>query len=205
VEKDESARRFVVEAKGKDKRGNGTATAKVTASMTTVAEGATEVEVLTDLSITGRPAQFGRGVIQDVSDKLLQQFVTCLEQKVGGSTGAASASAGAASAAEAEAAAAAAAAGEVGVTASAEPTVPEQPTADRREPSLDTPVGGVTTNGVGPGVDGVAAATSSPVEALDLGSAILPVLLKRYWQPAAGALGALIGLLVLIRLLRRRH
>ena len=86
VEKDESAHRMVIDAKGKDKRGNGTAGAHVTATM--VAEGSsTKVEVLTDLNITGKPAQFGRGVMQDVSDKLLGQFTQCLEQKVGGSAG----------------------------------------------------------------------------------------------------------------------
>jgi carbon monoxide dehydrogenase subunit G len=78
VEKDEEAHRFVVDAKGKDKRGNGTAGAKVTLAMTAGAAG-TDVEVLTDLAITGKPAQFGRGVMQDVSDKLLGQFVQCLE------------------------------------------------------------------------------------------------------------------------------
>ena len=39
----------------------------------------TRIDVTTDLSITGKPAQFGRGVMQDVSDKLLQQFVACIE------------------------------------------------------------------------------------------------------------------------------
>ncbi|MCW2836784.1 MAG: carbon monoxide dehydrogenase subunit, partial [Marmoricola sp.] len=48
----------------------------------------TRVEVLTDLNITGKPAQFGRGVMQDVSDKLLGQFTACLEQKVGDSSAA---------------------------------------------------------------------------------------------------------------------
>ncbi|MDQ4052504.1 MAG: SRPBCC family protein [Actinomycetota bacterium] len=83
VEKDEAAHRFVVDAKGKDKRGNGTAGATVTLSM---AEGpaGTDVEVLTDLAITGKPAQFGRGVMQDVSDKLLGQFVQCLEDRLAG-------------------------------------------------------------------------------------------------------------------------
>jgi uncharacterized protein len=79
VEKDEVAHRFVVDAKGKDKRGNGTAGAKVTLTMATSATGGTDVEVLSDLAITGKPAQFGRGVMQDVSDKLLQQFVACIE------------------------------------------------------------------------------------------------------------------------------
>jgi carbon monoxide dehydrogenase subunit G len=69
VEKDEAAHRMVVEAKGKDKRGNGTAGAVVSMSMREAGT-ATDVEVLTDLAITGKPAQFGRGVMQDVSDKL---------------------------------------------------------------------------------------------------------------------------------------
>lgn len=80
IEKDEDAHRLVLEAKGRDKRGNGTAGATATISMTAT-DGGTAVEVHTDLSITGKPAQFGRGVIQDVSDKLLGQFVACLEEK----------------------------------------------------------------------------------------------------------------------------
>ena len=86
VEKDEAAHRFVVEAKGKDKRGNGTAGATVTLTMTPSGS-ATDVEVVTDLSITGKPAQFGRGVMQDVSDKLLGQFTDCLEQRLSAPSG----------------------------------------------------------------------------------------------------------------------
>ncbi len=85
TEKDEAAHRFVVEAKGKDKRGNGTAGATVTLAMASAPSGGTDVSVHTDLAITGKPAQFGRGVMQDVSDKLLGQFVACLEQRLGGS------------------------------------------------------------------------------------------------------------------------
>ncbi len=88
TEKDETARRMVIDAKGKDKRGNGTAGAHVTATMTEAGTG-TRVEVLTELAITGKPAQFGRGVMQDVSDKLLGQFTDCLEQKVGAASAAA--------------------------------------------------------------------------------------------------------------------
>ena len=80
VEKDETARRLVVEAKGRDKRGNGTAGANATLTMAPEGTG-TKVEIVTDLAVTGKPAQFGRGVMQDVSDKLLGQFVACLEQK----------------------------------------------------------------------------------------------------------------------------
>ena len=82
VEKDEAAHRFVIDAKGKDKRGNGTAGALVTATLTDEG-GSTRVDVNTDLAITGKPAQFGRGVIEDISNKLLQQFVTCLQDRVG--------------------------------------------------------------------------------------------------------------------------
>jgi uncharacterized protein len=82
VERDESAHRAVIEAKGKDKRGNGTANATVTAQLSAVGD-ATSVHVTTDLAVTGKPAQFGRGVMQDVSDKLLGQFVTCLQATLG--------------------------------------------------------------------------------------------------------------------------
>ena len=81
TEKDEATHRMVVDAKGKDKRGNGTAGAAVTMTMTEAGT-STDVEVITDLAITGKPAQFGRGVMQDVSDKLLGQFVSCLEQRL---------------------------------------------------------------------------------------------------------------------------
>ena len=97
TEKDDAAHRFVVEAKGKDKRGNGTAGATVSLQMAD-AGGATTIDVQTDLAITGKPAQFGRGVMQDVSDKLLGQFVACLETRL---SGGAPATAGEASAPEA--------------------------------------------------------------------------------------------------------
>ena len=150
VEKDAAAHRFVVDAKGKDKRGNGTAGAKVTVSMSE-AGGATDVSVETDLAITGKPAQFGRGVMQDVSDKLLGQFVACLEQRLA----APSAGTGGAPATESP----------------AEKVAGSPPKAPSREP-----------------------------EALDLGSAVLPVVLKSYWKHAVAALA---GLAVLRRLFRR--
>lgn len=86
VEQDESARRVVIEATGKDKRGNGTAGATVTAEMTASGDG-TAVEVSTDMNVTGKPAQFGRGVIQDVSDKLLDRFIDCVKTKLPGADG----------------------------------------------------------------------------------------------------------------------
>jgi carbon monoxide dehydrogenase subunit G len=83
IERDVEAFRMLLEAKGRDKRGNGTAGATVTTTFLEEGPSSTRVEVVTDLSITGKPAQFGRGVMQDVSDKLLGQFVTCLEARVG--------------------------------------------------------------------------------------------------------------------------
>jgi len=82
VEKDEQAHRFVVDAKGKDKRGNGTAGAKVTLSMAENA-GSTDVEVVTDLAVTGKPAQFGRGVMQDVAATLPETRHELAEPLVG--------------------------------------------------------------------------------------------------------------------------
>jgi carbon monoxide dehydrogenase subunit G len=85
VEKDEAARRAVIDAKGKDQRGNGTAAAVVTATLTS--EGAaTRVDVVTDLNITGRPAQFGRGVMTDVGNKLLGQFADKLAAQLAASS-----------------------------------------------------------------------------------------------------------------------
>ena len=82
VEKDEAAHRAVIDARGKDQRGNGTAAAEVTATL--AAEGSiTRVDVLTDLNITGRPAQFGRGVMTDVGNKLLGQFADKLAAQLG--------------------------------------------------------------------------------------------------------------------------
>ena len=75
VERDPESHRVVIEARGQDRRGNGTATARVTASFAGDGK-STDVEVLTDLDITGKPAQFGPGVISDASDKLLSQFAS---------------------------------------------------------------------------------------------------------------------------------
>jgi hypothetical protein len=81
AEVDEAARRIVIDASGRDTRGQGNAKATIVVTMT--AEGAgTKVDVATDLSITGKVAQFGRGVLDDVSAKLLRQFVDNLERDV---------------------------------------------------------------------------------------------------------------------------
>lgn len=158
-DRDDSAHRLVVEAKGRDKRGNGTASATATLTMSGAAAGGTDVEVVTDLAITGKPAQFGRGLIQDVSDKLLGQFVTCLEQQLGRDGAAAQrADAG-----------------------PAPPAAPSVRSSAPRRPSQAPP--------------------PAQPDVLDLGTTVLPVLIRSYWKPA---LAGLVALAVLLRVLRRR-
>lgn len=162
---DEPGRRIVVEAKGSEQRGSGSATATIVATLREGGADKTLVQVETDLDITGKPAQFGRGVMQDVSDKLLGQFVACLEQRL---------------------------------------TAPEPDAAPTPEPP----------SGAGsPASDGDPTAASSvpppppapppsaqSTEALDLGSAVLPVLLRSYWKHAVAAVA---GLAVLRRMFKR--
>jgi carbon monoxide dehydrogenase subunit G len=80
VERDEAAHRAVVEASGRDTRSAGTASATVTSTLTADGDAATRVDVVTDLTVTGRPAQFGRSMISDVSAKLIGQFADCLAE-----------------------------------------------------------------------------------------------------------------------------
>lgn len=82
VERDEAAHRVVITASGADSRGGGTAAAKVTASLHDAGDDGTRVQVATDLDITGKAAQFGRGLIGDVSAKLIGQFADCLAGKL---------------------------------------------------------------------------------------------------------------------------
>ena len=203
IEKDEAGGRFLLEAKGKDKRGNGTAGATVTATMTEAGPDRTDVEVVTDLAITGKPAQFGRGVIQDVSDKLLGQFMDCLEQRLGPDGGEAE---------EPEPAAAAS-------TPPAESPSPDQDTplaaasqaalassGDEAGATASTSTSTSTTQG---GESSTASGTpwrraeagDEPDDALDLGATVLPILAKTYWKQLAGAV---LVLLLLRRLLGGR-
>jgi carbon monoxide dehydrogenase subunit G len=77
-ERDEAAGRVVLRASGRDSRGQGNANALITATMTPDGAG-TKVSVVTDLTVSGKVAQFGRGVLGEVSAKLLGQFVDALE------------------------------------------------------------------------------------------------------------------------------
>jgi carbon monoxide dehydrogenase subunit G len=81
LEKDDAAHKVTIKASGKDARGAGTAAATVTLTLTET-DGGTHGSVATDLSITGKPAQFGRGLISEVGGKILDTFAGCLSGKL---------------------------------------------------------------------------------------------------------------------------
>jgi uncharacterized protein len=81
-EADQSAHRAVLRADGKDARGQGTASATIVSTLHDEGDGSTRVSVETDMQITGRAAQFGQGIQQQVSEKLLGRFADCLEEEI---------------------------------------------------------------------------------------------------------------------------
>ena len=192
VERDDAAHRAVIEAKGKDKRGNGTAGATVTIQLTDAGDGSTRADVQTDLAVTGKPAQFGRGVMQDVSDKLLGQFIACIEGKVGEASPAGVAGGtGADTTEEADVAPAPAVAAEVPTPAAEVPTpAPEVPSPEAEA----TPV---------PLVPVAPRPRPTPPkeqdDALDLGSTVLPVLLRSYGKQVAIGVVVVVAVIVIWR------
>jgi uncharacterized protein len=197
TEKDEAAHRMVVDAKGKDKRGNGTAGAAVVMTMTESpgAGTSTDIEVVTDLAITGKPAQFGRGVMQDVSDKLLGQFVACLEQRFQGAGGAEADVPEVAAVAEVPEAPAApvppAAEPDATLTDDAAPAAVEVPPPGPAAAAAPAPAAPAAA---------VAGQRKKDDDALNLGTTVLPILVKSYWKQA---LAALVVLAIIIWLITR--
>jgi carbon monoxide dehydrogenase subunit G len=80
-EADEEARRAVIKADGKDARGQGGASATITSTLHEESEGI-RVVVETDMQVTGKVAQFGQGVQQEVAAKIMDRFSNCLEEEV---------------------------------------------------------------------------------------------------------------------------
>ncbi|MDJ0314772.1 SRPBCC family protein [Arthrobacter sp. H35-D1] len=212
LSRDESVHTVVIRASGKDKRGNGTAGATVTAVLAADGEGTT-VDVSTDMNVTGKPAQFGRGVIQDISDKLLEQFVQCVIDKAGqkapvpggvagngaGHGAADLAGSGPGDRAEAETPAPGTVAAKGGAQKAAPPKLPTPVPADAAATSHSAP--GVAAPGVVRQEPGPARIPPAAAPELDLGSAVLPVLAKRF-GPAVLAGTVLVG--VVVWLCRRR-
>jgi carbon monoxide dehydrogenase subunit G len=83
TERDEQARSVTLEASGKETRGAGTASATVRSSLEDE-DGGTRVVVHTTMSVTGRPAQFGRGVMAEVGGRLIERFATNLAAQLAG-------------------------------------------------------------------------------------------------------------------------
>ena len=158
-ETDEEEHRAVLKADGKDKRGQGTASATITSTMSEE-NGGTKVHVETDMQLTGRAAQFGRGVQQDVAAKLLTQFADCLEKEILGEN---------VQDEDSEPAAA-------GANGSAEPGSPGETASANGsggEPEEEPPVRKIQQE--------------SEVEPLDLGAASYEAVIKRVAPVAVGA------------------
>ena len=81
-ERDDVNNKAVIKAEGRDTGGKGNASAIITATATSNGPDSTHMTVATDLNITGKVAQFGRGAMNDISNKILGQFVACLEAKI---------------------------------------------------------------------------------------------------------------------------
>jgi|JI10StandDraft_1071094.scaffolds.fasta_scaffold351522_2 carbon monoxide dehydrogenase subunit G len=82
TKKDDATHTTVIDASGKEKKGGGNASALITAVLVSEGPDSTRANIVTDLTITGKAAQFGRGVMADVSKKLIDQFAGNLEQVI---------------------------------------------------------------------------------------------------------------------------
>lgn len=84
TDRDDDAYRAVMDARGTETRGKGTASATVTSSLEALDDGGTRVVIDTDLKMSGQAAQMGRGMIGDVSQRMTDQFAECLRQQLQG-------------------------------------------------------------------------------------------------------------------------
>ena len=192
VTRDDDAHRATIEATGKDKRGNGTAGAKVTIALDEAADSSTAVEVTTDLNITGKPAQFGRGVMQDVSDKLLMQFVACLEQRLTTPQPAAEAVAAETAPVPTEEAEQ-----DSGSSNGLGPASVEAAVGSEAAPAAAAPAAPPPRSNVDRPAFVRASAGSANDDAIDLGATVLPVILKSYAPHlVAAAIGLVVGILI---------
>jgi carbon monoxide dehydrogenase subunit G len=189
-EADETARRAVMRAQARDSRGQGTAAATITSTMQEV-EGGTRVHVETDMRITGPPAQFGRGVIQDVSAKLMGRFADCLAEEIAG---------GAPTPPAAEEAGGAVTREEPVVAPAAPPAAPGARVVGPLNPAADPPPGPAGESAEAAARPAPAARPRRSEEVLDLGEASREAVLKRV-APVAAAM----TLLILLLGIRRRR
>ncbi|GAC1545844.1 MAG: hypothetical protein NVS3B12_34610 [Acidimicrobiales bacterium] len=203
IEQDAAGHRLVLRAEGRDTRGQGNANATVTATLVDDGTG-TAVKVVTDLTITGKVAQFGRGVLADVSGKLIDQFVANLERDVlsGGAPAARAAASTPAADAPTPSSATAADPSAPAAPGSAGPAAAERAgTTSLSAVATATSSAGPSANGAGstaaPGIRKINSPEAAPV---DLLSAAGSPVVKRMVPLVAGVL----ALLVVWRILRRR-
>ena len=165
IERDPAAQVVVMEASGKETRGAGTASATVRASLEPEASGeATKVTMHTTMNVTGRPAQFGRGVMVEVGGKLVEKFAENLAQLISG---------------DGAAAADVAAAGDVstdGASAS-QPAATVEAGSGSTEPTIAIPVASTTSAPPAPQND----------DSINLVRLVGPAILKRVIPVAVGA------------------
>jgi carbon monoxide dehydrogenase subunit G len=193
-DRDPADRSLLVEASGKEMRGAGTASATVRAALAPEngSDAATLVTLHTTLNVTGRPAQFGRGVIAEVGSRLIDKFADNLAQQLAGGTPAAGAPA-------AEAAAEAGAATAEAGTAASESAPVETASA----PSSEAPATAATHTPTVPSPVQPAPAPAEQEDSLNLLSLVGPVIAKRA-APVVGAVGGAVLITWIVRRVRRR-
>ena len=200
-ETDEENRRAVLKATGRDARGQGTASATIVSTLQEEGDD-TRVRVETDMKLTGRAAQFGRGIAQDVATKMLAQFADCLEREISGGGAAREA----ASAASEEAGNGAAASQETPAAASVGGTAGRVISSEDPSVMAGGAVEGAIVSDGAPEAAASTTATEQPPrsepeepEAFDLGAASQEAIMKRLGPVLAG-----LGLLAIVIWLIRR-
>jgi carbon monoxide dehydrogenase subunit G len=211
TERNPDAHLIVMEASGKETRGAGTAAATVRASLAPDASGdGTQVTMHTTMNVTGRPAQFGRGVMVEVGGKLIDQFAANLAQLIAGDSGAddsgGHASGGAAAVGASVDGAGAQTATADGPSGNGSGTAASPVTSTTTGPVTSTTTGPAASTAGGPVTNtttGPAASTAAPAQedSLNLLKVAGPVILKRLVPVLVGA----VGLAVLSRLFWRRR
>jgi len=203
TERDPDARVVVVDASGKETRGAGTASAAIRASLVPSGEG-TQVSIHTTMNVTGRPAQFGRGVIAEVGGKLVEKFAENLAQMISdGGVGADAADVGLAVAGPADAGLAVAGPADAGLAGPGPATSSAESAGDG-----SAATGSAVATDAGPAPAEPAAVAPPPVrtvtvppaaqneDSINLVRLVGPAILKRLLPVAAG--------IVVLALLGRR-
>lgn len=195
VSADEASRTVTMEASAKEARGSGTASATVQAKLHEEGD-TTRVTVHTKLNVTGRPAQFGRNILSEVGSKIISRFAKALEEELESSGETPSAGAAAAPAATGEAEA-----------RPADKPAPAAPEAEAAAEGAGEAAAAAVPGAASEGAAVPAQKRERPLrvaredDAIDLLEVAGPSVAKR----AVPAVGGLVALLLVFRMLRRRR